>query len=212
MKIAVVGATGSLGGAIAREALRRGHQVTAIARDVSGAPDGAQGVVADVNDSGALVDALRGHDAVVSAVTDRTTADRSIIPTTARSLLAALTKAGGARLAVVGGGGSLQVTPGVRAVDEPGFPAQYRAEALAQADALAILRADRSEVDWTYLSPPPHHLVPGDRTGTYRVQGGDLAFADTGADSTIAVGDFASALVDELEAPRFSRQRFTVAY
>jgi uncharacterized protein len=212
MRIAVIGATGRLGGTIAREALGRGHEVTAISRNVSGAPDGTRAVAADVADGDALVEAIRGHDVVVSSVTDRTTPDRSIIPTTARALLDAVPRAGVPRLAVVGGGGSLEVTPGVRTVDEPGFPAQYEAEALAQADALAVLRADRTGVDWTYLSPPPHHLVPGERTGTYRVQGGDAAFADTGADSTITFGDFASALVDELERPRFSRQRFTVAY
>ena len=82
MKVAVVGATGWLGGAAAHEAERRGHQVTGLSR--SGAPAealaGAETVAVDVTDIGALASAVAGHDVVVVSVTDRTTPDRSIIP------------------------------------------------------------------------------------------------------------------------------------
>ncbi len=214
MKIAVVGATGWLGGAVAQEALQRGHQVTALSR--SGAPAealaGAETVAVDVTDVAALADAIAGHDVVVVSVTDRTTPDRSIIPASARAALAALAEAGVGRLAFVGGGGSLHAAPGVRFVDSPAFPAEYRPEALAQADALALLRADDSGADWTYLSPPPHNLVPGERTGNYRVQAGDAPVTDPDGHFGIASGDLASALVDELESPQFSRQRFTAGY
>src|SRR6478609_2546361 len=134
MKIAVIGASGWLGGAVAREAVARGHEVTAIGRDEAKlrAVDGARVAIADVGDPESLRRAVAGSDAVVSAITDRSTADRSIIPRTARTLLDVLPAAGVGRLAVIGGGGSLEVAPGVRAIDEPGFPEQYRAEALAQ--------------------------------------------------------------------------------
>ena len=211
MNIAVVGATGWLGGAVAQEALRRGHRVTAISR--SAAPTealaGAEVVAVDVTDADALADAISGTDVVVVSVTDRTTPDRSIIPASAQAALAALSSAGVGRLAFVGGGGSLHASPGARFVDRTDFPAEYRAEALAQADALALLRADDSGVDWTYLSPPPHNLVPGERTGNYRVQAGDAPVTDADGHFGITSGDLASALVDELESPQFSRQRFT---
>ena len=211
MKIAVIGATGRLGGAVAEEALRRGHQVTALSRNAAPAEAlaGAESGRVDINDGDALVGAIAGHDAVVASVTDRTTEDRSIIPTSAEALLAALPRAGVARLAFVGGGGSLHSAPGERYVDAPSFPAEYRPEALAQADALRILREHGSEVDWTYLSPPPHNLVPGERTGNYRVQAGDSPVFDDDGHFGITFGDLASALVDELESPQFSRQRFT---
>jgi putative NADH-flavin reductase len=214
MRIAVVGASGWLGGAVAEQALQRGHKVTPIARHVSRlqALEGAEPVAADVLDPGAIADAVRGSDVVVSAITDRSTADRSSIPAAIRSLLIALPRAGVDRLAVIGGGGSLEVRPGLRALDEPGFPDEYRREAEAQAEALEILRADRSGIDWTYLSPPPHSLQPGERTGIYRVQGGDGALFDERGQSSITSGDFASALLDELEFPKFSRTRFTAAY
>jgi putative NADH-flavin reductase len=214
MRIAVVGASGWLGGALAEQALERGHEVIAIARHASRmkALSGAETVAADVLDPDAIADAIRGSDVVVSAITDRSTADRSSIPAAIRSLLEAMPRAGVNRLAVVGGGGSLEARPGVRFLDEPGFPDEYRQEAEAQAEALAILRADATGVDWTYLSPPPHRLLPGERTGTYRVRGGDSALFDESGESSIASGDFASALLDEIESPRFPRTRFTVAY
>jgi uncharacterized protein len=199
MRIAVVGATGRLGGAVAGEALRRGHHVAALSRNV--APTEAL--------AGAEFAAVDVTDVVVASVTDRTTEDRSIIPTAARALLDALPRAGVARLAFVGGGGSLHIAPGERYVDAPSFAAEYRPEALAQADALRILREDSSGVDWTYLSPPPHNLVPGERTGVYRVQAGHSPVVRDDGQFGITFGDLASALVDELESPQFSRQRFT---
>jgi putative NADH-flavin reductase len=214
MKVAVIGATGWLGGAVATEALRRGHEVTAASRNVapSEALAGAKLVAVDVTDVDALTSAIAGHDAVVASVTDRTTGDRSIIPATAEALLEALPRAGVARLLFVGGGGSLHSPAGTRFVDGPSFPPEYRAEALAQADALHILRTDTSGADWTYLSPPPHNLTPGERTGSYRVQAGDAPVTDSDGVFGITSGDLASALVDELESPQFSRQRFTAGY
>jgi uncharacterized protein len=213
MKVAVIGASGWLGGAATTEALRRGHEVTAISRHVDQAEtlQGIERTVADVNDHDALVRAIAGHDAVISAVTDRTTADRSLIPNAARALLRAVPAAGVPRLLVFGGGGSLEVEPGVRAIDQPGFPAQYLAEARAQAEALRIFQTEGGDVDWTYLSPPPHDLRPGERTGLYRAHAGNEPVTDDTGHSQITAGDLASALVDELEEPRFSRQRFTAA-
>jgi putative NADH-flavin reductase len=213
MKIAVIGASGWLGGAIAAEATRRGHDVTAISRTIGAAPglEGSERVAADVTDPVGLVAAIRGHDAVVSSVTDRTTDDRSLIPRAARALLSAVPAAGVPRLLVIGGGGSLEVEPGVRAIDADGFPAQYLVEAQAQAEALRILEREGGAVDWTYLSPPPHDLRPGARTGLYRAKAGDEPVTDEEGRSRITSGDLASALVDEIEEPRFSRRRFTAA-
>jgi putative NADH-flavin reductase len=214
VRIAVVGASGWLGGAIAREALARGHEVTAIGRDRGKLEDvdGAEVVLADVTDRESLTAAIRGHDVVVSAVTDRSGPDRSIIPATARALLEAVPSAGVPRLAVVGGGGTLEAEPGVRGIDRPDFPAAYRAEAEAQGEALDILRSDGGDVDWTYLSPPPHDLVPGEKSGGYRAEAGDTPVTNDRGESRITAGDFASAMVDELEEHRFSGRRFTAAY
>jgi len=210
MKIAIIGASGWLGSTIAREAIARGHDVTVIGRSADKLTQftGAQIAVADLDDPDSIVSAIAGAEVVAAAVTDRSTDDRSRIPATARTLLELLPRAGVNRLAYVGGGGSLEVEPGRRAVDAEDFPEQYKNEALAQAEALAILR-DSDGVEWTYLSPPPHHLVPGDKTGHYRTAAGDTPVTNDAGEAKITSGDFAAAFVDEIENNNYARQRFT---
>lgn len=113
---------------------------------------------------------------------------------------------------MVGGGGSLLNDDGQRFIDAPGFPAEYRTEALAGAEALALLRATPDTLDWTYLSPPPTNLSPGEKRGGYIVRGDDRPVTDATGHSAITSGDLAAAMVDELEHPQFTRRRFTAGY
>ena len=70
MKVALLGATGNVGGSLLEEALNRGHQVTAIARHASAlAPrPGLRTADLDIADSAAVAKVLRGHDAVISSI------------------------------------------------------------------------------------------------------------------------------------------------
>ncbi|MBS0343900.1 MAG: NAD(P)-dependent oxidoreductase [Proteobacteria bacterium] len=203
MKIALIGATGHVGSRLLAEALQRGHQVSAIARQAGSlAPRaGLVPVALDVSDTGKLRTALAGHDAVIVSV------KYSVVD--ARPILKAIEQADVQRVLVVGGAGSLQVAPGVDLVDTPTFPDAYKGEALAARDILRQLRAG-SVLDWTLVSPSAL-LVPGERTGKFRLGGDDLLVDANGA-SSISIEDLAAALVDELESPRHSRQRFTVGY
>lgn len=145
-KIAIIGATGRAGSQLLEEALRRGHSVTAIARNTSklaGRP-GVKTVDVDVLDAAALEKAVAGHDAVFSA------AHFSGIP--ASAIINPVKKAGVKRLLVVGGAGSLLVAPGVRVIDSPDFPEAYKAEATAGGIFLDTLLQEK-ELDWTFLSP-----------------------------------------------------------
>ena len=115
MKIAIIGATGRVGTRLIDEALRRGHQVTAIARTASKLPARA-GLTAkdvDVADQAALVAALAGNDVAFSTV--------RFLQANADQIVGAVKKAGVPRLLVVGGAGSLNwtfVSPS--AIFEPG--------------------------------------------------------------------------------------------
>jgi len=214
MKICVVGATGWIGGSVMREALSQGIEVTAVSHNPQRLAqlEGVDTAVADVLDTDRLAEVIGGYDAVVCAVTDRSTDDRSIIPNAARSVLAACEQAGVDRLVFCGGGGSLEVRPGVRAVDEPDFPPQYLAEALAQAEALAVFRSADTSVEWTYASPPPHHLEPGEKRGSYHARVGDTPVVDAEGDSRLTSGDYAVAIVYALTEHVSVRGRFTAAY
>jgi uncharacterized protein len=213
MKIAIFGASGWIGGTVAREALGRGHAVSAIVRDPARLQLSGKGlsvVPGDVTDPASISSAVAGVDAVAAAIGGRREAHHEVVPTAARALLTGLAGAGVKRLVWVGGAGSLEVAPGVCLIDTPQFPAEWKAEALAQAEALKLFRASIGGVEWSFLSPPAM-LEPGQRSGRYRTGSDQLLVDDKGV-SRISVEDYAVALVDELERPAHPRQRFTVAY
>ncbi|MFD3509820.1 alpha/beta fold hydrolase [Nocardia sp. NPDC058666] len=197
MKIAVIGAKGNLGSAVVREATARGLRVTSLDR-----------TTVDVTDPASVKNAVADHDAVVVAIKG----DDRLVPRGAQTLLEALPLAGVDRLIFLGGGGSLEYAPGQRFVDSPNFPPQYLETARDQGEALEIFRASTTSIRWSYVSPPPVHLLPGDATGTYRAEARDTPITDANGESRITVGDYASAIVDALQNSTFVNQRFTVSY
>ena len=176
MRIALVGATGMIGQRILAEALSRGHQVTAIARDpskVSKRPN-IEVKTGDVLKPETLAPAVAGNDVVVCAFGPGQTGDPQQVVTAAHSLIngigAASRKAGKPiRFIVVGGAASLEVAPGKVLLDSPDFPAAWKPIASAARDALNVYRTEgqAAGVDWTFFSPAAF-IQPGTRTGKYR--------------------------------------------
>jgi uncharacterized protein len=217
MKLALFGASGMAGSRITNEALRRGHELTAIVRNLSGfsIPTTFAGnvVVGNVLDPANVAKLVQGHDAVISTVGPG--ADEASDPILARdvikaanSLIEGLTHAGVRLLVVVGGAGSLEVANGVRFIDTPDFPDIYRPASLAHCEALEIYQT--CDLDWTFISPAAL-FEPGERTGKYRI-GSDRLLVDERGESRISAEDYAIALLDEVERPQFIRRRMTVAY
>ncbi|MFL1516993.1 NAD(P)-dependent oxidoreductase [Pseudomonas prosekii] len=202
-KIAIIGATGRAGSQLLEEALRRGHSVTAIARDTAkiGARAGVVSKNVDALEAEALQAAIAGHDVVISA------AHFATLP--ASAVIGPVKNAGVKRLLVVGGAGSLLLPDGGRVIDSEGFPEEYKAEASAGALFLEHLRQEQ-QLDWTFVSPSAE-FVEGERTGTFRIGKEDLLVSAQGR-SWITFADYAIALLDEVQAPKHSRQRFTVGY
>jgi uncharacterized protein len=211
MKLIIFGASGLLGSRLVTEALDRGHEITAVARDRSRLDD-RDGLVspasADATDPDSVGAVAAGHDAALSAVTQHEAPQ--VLVDAARGLLAGLSRAGVHRVVVAGGAGSLLVGDGQRLVDTPDFHDEWKPEALAGAEALEVYRGADTDVDWTFVSPGAL-LVPGERTGRYRTAGDDLIVDDQGH-SRITMEDFAIAMLDEIERPQHVRRRFTAAH
>jgi putative NADH-flavin reductase len=203
MKIAIAGASGQAGSRITAELSRRGHHVTAIARN----PDriaklpGVTATEGDANDRAALTRLWAGHDAAISTI--------HFLVSDPEILIGAARDSGVGRYLVVGGAGSLEVAPGVRLVTTPSFPPQYKAEATKGAEFLDRLQREKG-LNWTFLSPSAL-FVAGERTGKFRLGTDQLLTAADGR-SWISFEDFAVALADEIERPAHLRRRFTVGY
>jgi putative NADH-flavin reductase len=212
MKIAVFGAAGRIGSRVVTEALNRGHDVTAVVRKpetYTVIHQHLKVAKGDIFESQSVEGGVFDHDAVVSAYSPGGGAAPSSIAELVLPLTRGLIQAGVKRLVVVGGAGSLEVSPGVQLVDTPTFPAEYKAVSSAHRDALkAYQKVD--ELDWTYVSPSAE-IMPGQRTGKFRI-GTTQLLTDEQGKSHISMEDFAIAIVNEIEKPQFIKKQFTVGY
>ncbi|MEU6142691.1 NAD(P)H-binding protein [Streptomyces sp. NPDC047081] len=212
-RIVVFGAAGKAGSRVVAEAAARGHAVTAVARDAArldGLPDGVRPVVGDVTDPDTVAALAKDADALVLTVGGP---DARLYTDAVDSVAAAVRALGPAspRILHMGGGASLLNADGVRFFDAPGFPEEFKPYAVGQIRALEAYLVLGDDVTWTYISPPPVHFAPGERTGRYRTALDHPVVGEDGQ-ARISYEDFAVALVDEIEHPRHLGHRFTVGH
>jgi hypothetical protein len=156
-------------------------------------------------------DLVKGHDAVISAYNPGWS-HPDIYNEQIRgyeAIISGVKRSGIKRLLVVGGAGTLEVSPGVLVLEVTNFPEQVKDGVLATKETLYMLKEEK-ELEWTFLSPPSS-ISAGERTGHYRV-GKDQLLKNAGGESKISTQDYAIAMLDELEHPQHIRERFTVAY
>src|SRR3954449_5848205 len=109
-KILVLGATGATGRLIVNQAAARGYEVTVLARSADKASDitGAKLIVGDARDEAALREALKGRDAVVSALGTPASPFREVtlLSTATRLLVSAMKAEQVSRLVCITGMGA----------------------------------------------------------------------------------------------------------
>ncbi|HFX7562019.1 TPA: NAD(P)-dependent oxidoreductase [Acinetobacter baumannii] len=216
MKVVVLAATGQAGRTILSELILRGHEVTAVARAPSKLPNSIHTIQDDLSNVDRIAKIIKGADVVVSAFgppknDPRFFSDESYTDELARVTereIAAVQKADVPRLIMVGGAGSLLFSPDVTVLKSGHWPEHLVPIAVSHTKAFAALRA--SEINWTYFSPPMF-IEPGVRTGKFRLGGDDLIIDDNGK-AWVSFEDYAIALVDEIETPKYERSRFTIGY
>jgi putative NADH-flavin reductase len=205
MKIIVFGATGGTGKLIVSQALAKGHSVTAFVRNPEGlTPDPHLRVIqGDLFDLATVVDAVRGHRAVLSALGARTRQKADILANAIPVLLEAMRQEYVTRLIVLGASGvqrdhgkyqnaltNMAIWMAKKTVLKHPFVDQAAQERLLAA----------SDVDYTIVRAP--RLLDGSFTGTYRI----LPDALPPGALSISRADVADFMLQQLTDPRFHRQ------
>ena len=212
MKIAILGAGGRIGSRIVDEALNRGHDVTAVVRhpqNYTKIHTHLKVAKGDIFNSQDVETGAFDQDAVVSAYSPTGGAPASTITEVAVPIINGLKQAHVKRLIIVGGAGSLEVSPGLQLVDTPDFPAAYKSVSLAHREALKLYRK-ADELDWTFISPSAE-IMPGERTGNFRTAA-NVLLTDADGKSHISMEDYAVGVIDEIENPMHSKEVMTIGY
>ncbi|GAA1359578.1 NAD(P)-dependent oxidoreductase [Streptomyces beijiangensis] len=209
--IVIFGAGGRVGRAAVAEAVTRGHQVTAVVRDprrhLDLAGPGISVVRGDVADAASVASAAAGHTAAINASARLDIPSRDHFVAAAEALIDGLDKAGVRRLLVLGIATTLESSPGVRLMDSPDFPEEYRTFSQGHVAEFETLSEAGPGLDWLMVVPPMNLDPAGPRTGRYRTADGTVL---DGA-GHIAHPDLAIALLDEIDEPRHHRIQLAVA-
>lgn len=212
---ALIGASSFAGSAILNELLSRGYQVEALVRNPGNVKVENPLLTVkkvDVADTEALAAALKGYDTVISAYNPGWT-NPDIYNLTLQNyprIFQAAKEAGVKRLLIVGGTGTLFCAPGLRVVDSGAIPAEIMGGVKSLGEFYLNTLNNEKSIDWVFFSPAGS-LDPGEAKGNYRLGKDDL-IVDGEGNSHITVGDYAKAMVDELETPAHHQERFTIGY
>ncbi len=207
MRIGVIGANGKAGSRIAKEALMRGHLVTAVVRNKQKIAGKGFTKVIEKDLFSLNEDDLRDLDVVVGAA-GLSFEDQNDDPyqRAVSHLIEILKNLPQTRLIMVGGAASLYTDSEKRHQYLEKIPEQYNSVPADMAKALGILQ--ESNIKWSFFSPAVTFDPNGERTGKYRI-GSDFIINNNSGESYISYDDYAVAMVDEIENNFFQCRRFT---
>jgi putative NADH-flavin reductase len=199
MNLLVFGASGQTGQEVVREALARGHSVTAFVRDPAklGEVKGKVRVIrGDVADAATVAQAMPQHDAVVSTLGVGTPLqhDPDVIAGIGH-ILTSMQDAGVRRLVYQSFIGVRESRAAVGFVLRFIAPLPLRHEIADHETKEALIRA--STLDWTIVRPPKLTLGP---RSTYRVGEDITTFAPV---PTLTRSNVAHFILGELEQPQY---------
>jgi putative NADH-flavin reductase len=206
MKLAVLGASGGCGAQLVSQAKLRGHEVTAVVRSQAWQPpSGVQVLRGDLTNETFLREAVKGKDAVLSALGLRLKGiapwnkpdDPTFLTRSTNALVAAMKAEGIKRVIAISSGGvgdSFAVMPGImkfmikNTALKYAFPELERLEAALLSSGLDVLMVR------------PSGLTDGPTTGQVKV-----ARSYTGR-ATISRADVASWMLEQLGKPVFEEK------
>lgn len=180
MRLAIVAATGATGRHVLEQALHSDHDVTALVRDPAKLTVEVAAVRTDLADPDptALAEAVRGADAVISALGATSTTEAGVAETGTRAVIEAMRLAGVDRLVVLSAA-AIGTVPTATRPDKPrhdpgeGWLMRRIMSVLKRAlkehyDDLAVMEdlVIDSGLEWTIVRPP--RLTDKPATGRYR--------------------------------------------
>lgn len=202
-KILVLGASGGTGQLIVKRALAKGYDVTALVRSAEKGRElnGARLVIGDARDDAALRQALKGQDAVISALGTPASPTKAVtlLSTATRALVGAMKAEQVSRLvAITGLGAGDSVGHGGFLFDRLIFPLLLRHVYADKNRQEAIIRD--SGLDWVLVRPTVLNDKPG-RGSTRALE--ELSNYHGG---TIARDDVASFVLDQVTSPTWNHR------
>lgn len=204
MKLAIFGATGNTGVELVKQALEKGHLVTAFVRDPSRLSiqhSHLNIVTGDVFDPESVAETVQGHDAVMCALGSSDLKKTTVRSTGTANIIQAMKRHSAQRLLVVsamGTGDSWDTLSPVNKFFYATLLKSSREDHEAQEAAVK-----ESGLDWTIIRPSG--LTDEPQTGVYEI--GENILAKT---SKIARSDVADLILKELEQNEFINKAITI--
>lgn len=201
MRVTVFGASGKVGSLVVQEALARGHEVVAFthSKDLSPAA-GLRVVKGDIYDAESATGAIKGSDAVISALGSWGTPKKDVLSAAIANIIPAMEKAGIKRIVSLTGSGANAPDDKFDPINAVGHMAfgLVASKVLHDSEKHIEMLAE-SSLDWTVLRSPPMNSRGNPRT--YSVgQKRPLPIV------TINRRAVAKCLVDLVESTRYARQ------
>ena len=212
MIITVFGATGQVGKRIVRYALAKGHTVRAFGRNVTDLIDednrseSLEAIKGSVFDDNEVNHAIKGADAVISALGGTFDGEDKTRSLGMRKIVAQMQKTGVHKIVALGGLGILSADDGTFIMDKPEFPKEYIA--VSREHMQAFLQLQHSALNWTFVCSPNIKEEEEEGDGRYTVN--DTYLPDPNL-YEISTGNLAHFMVNEAENNKHDKKRVGIS-
>jgi uncharacterized protein len=210
MKLTVFGATGMVGKQIVKHALAFNHMVKAFGRNVESLidsdlnNDNLIAVKGYVFDEDSVYDAIKGSDAVISALGGDFSGNDKTRSLGIKNIITEMQKAGIKRIVALGGIGILNAEDGTLLIEQPDYPKNYLPVAKEHLQAYLYLK--ESNLDWTIVGAP--NILEEDATGGFITSADNPPTPDKGK---INAGDLALFMVTEVVKNSYVKRRVGIS-
>lgn len=209
MRLVIFGATGRTGRPLVAQALEKGHEVVAFARNPSklGVSNGRLAVVeGDVTDPAAVERAVAGAEAVLISLGHTKTSTKDVQTTGTENIVRAMNKHGVRRLVSLTGAGVRDPRDEPRLFDKAitALLKLLQKDVLEDAERHARV-IEKSGLDWVIVRGPV--LTDGERKGAYRV-----GYVGKNSGTKISRADVADFMLRQVEDDTYLHQKPMISY